>query len=774
MKALREHVGLVVILAVFLALGIVYLQATPLLETPDEPSHFHLVKYIADEARLPPARAAPPDAGPVPVIAEGPPVYYQPPLYYLLSVPLISGLDTDGFAQGVVPNPNWARGWAPTPGRSAENKHIYVLTKDQREPIAGWAAAMKRLRVFSLLLGAATVVGTYALAKTIWRHPDHRTYILVATALVAFNPAFLFVTIGVTNDALLFALSTWAFLLMALLVLRGSDPSSASKVGVLVALLGLVLGLAALTKQSALTLFPVAALAVAWGAQGERQPRRTALVWLVLLAGLVALVAGWWYLTNGLKYGDPLGFTPHQTPQVEWRPTPAEMARQLGQALRSYWAVFGWGLIEVDPGVYPLAALFALVGVLGLCVSLLVGRLRAAPFTDRRIVAVLGLGVLLNFMGLIVWLWRTSAPYGRLLFPTLGPAAVLLVLGWQQLIGDRYRSAFSGAVVLVVGLFALIVPWRYLRPAYADPVVTPSAVGAAVPLNVQFGQTIELVGYQLAPESAGPGDLVKLTLYWRATVQPESPLTAFVQVAPQNPEQQVASVDDYVGGSHYPSQMWQPGETIRQVHQLQLANDVPAPGLYWFAVGLYGEPGDERLPVIADGAEVPGRAVRLGPLRVPGNDIPQPGAAVDFLLGTSVRLAGYDVDLLSGSTDDLRPDSLKVTLYWEANAAPEGDYAVFVHLLDAEGRLVAQHDGPPLQGDFPTWAWKEGDRILDSHLLPLPSDWNVGVYRLMVGMYHPGDGTRLPVTDEGGQRVQDDVVELVELGLSGEGGRRED
>jgi hypothetical protein len=390
-------------------------------------------------------------------------------------------------------------------------------------------------------------------------------------------------------------------------------------------------------------------------------------------------------------------------------------------------------------------------------------------------VAVLGLGVLLNFMGLILWLWRTSAPYGRLLFPTLGPAAALVVLGWQQLIGDRYRWAFSGAVVLVMGLYAFIVPWRYLRPAYADPVVTPSAVGAAVPLDAQFGETIELVGYQLAPERAVPGDSVKLTLYWRAIVQSESPLTAFVQVAPRNPEQQVASMDAYVGGSHYPSQMWQPGETIRQVHQLQLADDVPAPGLYWFAVGLYGEPGDERLPVTADGAEIPGRVVRLGPLRVLGSDIPQPGERVDFLLGASVRLVGYDVDLrASGSSHDLRPDSLNLTLYWEATTAPEGEYAVFVHLLDTEGRLVAQHDGPPLQGDFPTWAWQEGDRVPDSHLLSLPSDWKPGVYRLMVGMYRPGDGTRLPVTDEAGQRVQDDVVELIELDLSGEGGRRED
>jgi 4-amino-4-deoxy-L-arabinose transferase-like glycosyltransferase len=775
MRVLREHGVLFLILVPFLALGVLYLQVTPLLETPDEPSHFHLVKYIADEVRLPPARSAPADAGPVPVIHAGPPVYYQPPLYYVLGAPIIAGLDTDGFAQGVVPNPNWARGWAPTPGRSPDNKHIYVLTADQRPPNAGWATAMKRLRVFSLLLGAATVVGAYALARTIWRLPDQRAFVLVVTALVAFNPAFLFVTIGVTNDALLFALSTWAFVLMALLVAGGSEDNSALRGWARVASLGVVLGLAALTKQSALALLPVAALAVLWGAQSQPRPRRTALVWLVLLAGLVALVAGWWYLTNGLNYGDPLGFRPHQTPQVDWQPTPAEIVRQVGRALRGYWAIFGWGLIEVDPVVYIIVALFALLGLLGLVVSLLTGRLRHGSVTERRVVAALGLGVALNFAGLVLWLWRTSAPYGRLLFPTLGPVAVLLVLGWRQLLGDRYRWAFAGVVILATGLFAFLVPWRYLQPAYVDPVVSPSTVAGATSLDVRFDDTLELLGYELAPQSAQPGDSVALTLYWRAAARLESLLTAFVQVAPRDPQQQVASADDYVGGSYYPSPMWQPGEMIRQDYDVQLAKDVPAPALYWFTVGLYGESGGERLSVRADGADVPGRAVRLGPLRVLGQDDVQPSQEVDYRLGPSIRLVGYDVGLPdpSASGGETR-DVMTITLYWEATAAPEGDYVVFVHLLDGEGNLVAQHDELPREGDFPTWAWRAGDHVPDLHSLSLPSELKPGAYRLQVGMYLRGGETRLPVLDAAGQRLSDDVVVLTEFDLSAGGAPRGD
>jgi 4-amino-4-deoxy-L-arabinose transferase-like glycosyltransferase len=782
---LREHGGLVVILIAFLALGITYLCATPLLETPDEPSHFSVVKYIADEGHLPPAHPAPPEAGPVPVIQPGPPVYYAPPLYYVLGALLIGDLDTDGFAAGVIPNPNWARGWAPTPGRSPENKHIYVHTAAQRPPYAGWAMAMLRLRVFSLLLGGATVVGVYALARMLWfsrsvsnRGSTEQSWVLAMTVLVAFNPAFLFVTIGVTNYALLIALSTWAFVVMAWVI-----TGEASQRWGRVALLGLLLGLGALTKQSALALLPVAALAVMWGARS----RREALQGLFLCFGIVALVAGWWYVHNTLTYHDPLGFQPHQAPTEDWQPPLSLLVRQLGQALRGYWAAFGWGLILVEPFVYVVIGAFVSMGLLGW----LRRRAEETPKIgkERQIVVVLALGLLLNLIGLITWLLRTSAPYGRLLFPSLGPLAALVVMGWQRWLGPRRGWPFAWAVALVLGLFAAVVPWRYLRPAYASPVASPAAVEEGTPLNVRFDVrdadtvsgdgNLRLLAYRMSPETARPGDQVTLTLFWRATTPLESPpgggpaaapsngrptgapLTVFVQLAPQNPEKQVAGVDDYLGTSHYPSQVWQPGETVRQVHRLQLPDDAPAPALYWFNVGLYSDPDGERLPVMADGNLVPDRAVRLGPLRVLSEDVLKPRQEVDYRLGSAIRLTGYDVEVVGA-------DSVGVTLYWQAVAAPDQGLIAFVHLLDGEGRLVAQHDGPPCQGDYPTWAWRTGDVVPDSHTLLLPSDHKPSTYHLHVGLYRSEDGVRIPILDGAGQRVPDDAVVLTDIRLPAE------
>jgi 4-amino-4-deoxy-L-arabinose transferase-like glycosyltransferase len=764
MSRLCEHKGLVVVLVAFLALGALYLRVTPLLETPDEPAHFSVVKYIADEARLPPWRPGPEKVSPAPIVLPGAPIYYAPPLYYALGALLIADLDTGGFAQAVTPNPNWARGWAPTPGRSPENKNIYVHTAAQRPPYAGWATAMRRVRLFSLLLGGATVVGVYALARTLWPRPADQSWALAATALVAFNPAFLFVTIGVTNDALLAALSAWAFVLMVWLIDIGywrlspngeagpSPPWGGLRGGMgLVTLLGILLGLGALTKQSALAFLPLGALVVVWGARLRACSWRTALRWLLLWAALVALVGGWWYLHNGLIYGDPLGFQPHRPPTEAWRPSLSLLARQLGSALQSYGGTFA-GVILVERAIYVAMALFALIGSLGW--------LRWRTREGGRIVAVLGLGVFLNLVGLVLWLLRTAAPYGRLLFPSLGPVAVLLVMGWQNGLGEKYRRVFAWIVALAMGSYALVVPWRYLRPAYVHPVVSPSAVEGATALDVQFDQAVSLLAYRMRPETAGPGEQVTLTLYWQTTAALEKDWTVFVQLAPRDPQQRVSGLDAYLGGTRYPSSAWQAGEVIRQEHRLWLPGDVPVPALYWFTVGLYAAPGAERLPLRADGESQPGGVVRLGPLRALSEQVARPRQPVDYRFGSAIQLTGYEVDLAQAA-------SLTLTLYWQASAAPDGHWTVFVHLLDAGGNAVAQHDARPCQGDYPTWAWQAGDRVADPHTLPLPPDLPPGSYRLLVGLYRPGDGVRMPIFDRQGEPLPDAVLPLGDVNLSG-------
>jgi hypothetical protein len=92
------------------------------------------------------------------------------------------------------------------------------------------------------------------------------------------------------------------------------------------------------------------------------------------------------------------------------------------------------------------------------------------------------------------------------------------------------------------------------------------------------------------------------------------------------------------------------------------------------------------------------------------------------------------------------------------------DYTVFVHLLDPDGSLVAQDDGPPVKGHYPTSLWAPGEVIIDPRsisLKELPS----GAYQLRAGMYLLETGDRLPVVDEAREQLPESAIPLARVHL---------
>jgi hypothetical protein len=103
-------------------------------------------------------------------------------------------------------------------------------------------------------------------------------------------------------------------------------------------------------------------------------------------------------------------------------------------------------------------------------------------------------------------------------------------------------------------------------------------------------------------------------------------------------------------------------------------------------------------------------------------------------------------------------DQLNVRLNWAA--APGGDWHVFVHVLNPDGSLAAQHDSPPLLGLYPFWQWTQGDRAEDVHPIDvshLPRDRE---YTIAVGLYDPGNGERLAPTLRDGEKPEDRAARI--------------
>jgi hypothetical protein len=106
-----------------------------------------------------------------------------------------------------------------------------------------------------------------------------------------------------------------------------------------------------------------------------------------------------------------------------------------------------------------------------------------------------------------------------------------------------------------------------------------------------------------------------------------------------------------------------------------------------------------------------------------------------------VSLLGYDVD----DTWAVPGGVLLLTLYWQADGSVILPYKVFTHLEDTHS--WAQADDEPGCGQFPTYLWRTGDRVIDRHVIFLPPDMPSGQYPLQVGLYEIRTDLRMDLLD---------------------------
>jgi mannosyltransferase len=125
--------------------------------------------------------------------------------------------------------------------------------------------------------------------------------------------------------------------------------------------------------------------------------------------------------------------------------------------------------------------------------------------------------------------------------------------------------------------------------------------------------------------------------------------------------------------------------------------------------------------------------------------------SINTCIGNAL-LVGYRAHEFAGSPLRIpKAAPFTVSLYWRAERPIEKDYKVFVHLIDASGRVLAQHDGMPSDGTFPTSQWHASDLIVDTH--ELKADVAPGTYSLVVGMYDPTTLVRVPVASSSSDQV---------------------
>ncbi len=265
---------------------------------------------------------------------------------------------------------------------------------------------------------------------------------------------------------------------------------------------------------------------------------------------------------------------------------------------------------------------------------------------------------------------------------------------------------------------------------------------------------VELAGYTVDPQTLIPGDPLWITLYWRALAGASEDYETFVQVIDAN-GQAVAQAHRWTFSGVYRTRRWRSDELIPARLMLNLPPDLP-PGPYTLIAGLYRVLANEPLPVIDEAGNpiAPHATISGFKVALPEAAITQPAPDEPIQFAEAIALAGVSVEP-GGAT-------LALHLDWQAIQRPEVDATLFVHVVNQAGETVAQFDGRPRNGAYPTNIWDAGEVVPDEIAIPLPADLPAGRYRVYIGWYTLPDVARLTAT-LGGEPVADDRVPLVEF-----------
>jgi 4-amino-4-deoxy-L-arabinose transferase-like glycosyltransferase len=556
-----------------------YSVAVPPWEAPDEPAHFAYATHLLDAGALPRMVA---DGGPTEA--------HQPPLYYLLAAALMAPLDRGDRSGGFEPNPRFV--WA---GQGGQEPNVALHGTADTFPYAGQVLALHVARLASVLAGALAVAVVVLLARALL--PGRPSVALLAGGLVAFNPQFAFIGGVLSNDSLT-ALTCAAAALAAVRAARAPE-----RAGGWLALGGLV-GLALLTKLTAVFLVPLVGLTVLALAVRARSPR-LALRAGAAAGGPVALLCGWWFARNQLIYGDPLGhavFREIHAWNQRFSPVgPADLAAFAGKTFRSFWGTFGWMTIYLPEWMYALALALSAFGLLWFLPALALWR-RARLSSGQ----LLGLGWLATFvlaqgllLGTVALACGESCYQGRYLFAAIAPIALLIAFGILAPAPERLALPLASIVVVGLCANALHVLEARVRPSYEMAPLTKTEARSA-PANVEatIGEQFQLQGYEVAGGPASGTLLV--TLYWRALGRPTTDYSAFVHLI--DAQGNILAQKDQPPGAtsgRLPTE-WATGDVVRDTHAVALPDDLTA---FRLRVGLYDVATGAQLPVVRYGRE---------------------------------------------------------------------------------------------------------------------------------------------------------------------------
>lgn len=168
--------------------------------------------------------------------------------------------------------------------------------------------------------------------------------------------------------------------------------------------------------------------------------------------------------------------------------------------------------------------------------------------------------------------------------------------------GAHYKGQadwWVAAAVMVVTAVTILVlePAGVLHDNSTGFVAEP----AQTDIFADFGEQIALIGYTVGSETAVPGQVLPIDLYWKAQNAMNINFQVFVHLL--GPDGALAAQSDKINPGEFPTRWWPLDKYVRDVHTVTLPEDMP-PGAYRVTVGLWVQSEGWRLPLLENGVQV--------------------------------------------------------------------------------------------------------------------------------------------------------------------------
>ncbi len=322
-----------------------------------------------------------------------------------------------------------------------------------------------------------------------------------------------------------------------------------------------------------------------------------------------------------------------------------------------------------------------------------------------------------------------------------------------------------------MAVYTLYLPLVVKNTDNAIPRQTASAPGIPSFGNGYFifGNTVALIGIEAEANTIFPSYPLNISVWWQALTEQEEKQPQ-VSIRLRGPRAMPVQTFP-LGPDFYASTQWASYEIVKQQLSYLLPRDTP-PGVYHLQIQLAETP-DAIWQVKGQ------RKSETFQEYLSGKQAASAGEWADVLVfRVKARPRAYTPPLFRTRTDarfgdilrcrgfkltraNLRPgESTILTAYWQAMTPPPQTYAVFNHVLNADGGFITGSDSWPQAGVYTTERWVQGEVIAETYTIVIPADTPPGTYTLYTGVYDPQTGARLTARDAKGQPYLNDAAPL--------------